>query len=337
MKNVCICGGGSLGHVVAGWLSAKGKAKVSVLTGRPHLWNNEVIVNSEGMSLVGKIDAVGSKPEFLLPKADVVILCYPGYMISQALHIIKPFLRPDAYVGSIFSSSGFFFEAFRILGHRQPLWGFQRVPFIGRIDKYGLSANILGYKPCYHIAVENVSGPEKEEFQKLMQDWFERDVYLLQNYYEASLTNSNPLLHTSRLYTMFGGENEGRRYPTMQYFYEDWTVEASRLLIQMDEEFFRLLKVLPVREDFLPTILDYYESHDAESLTEKISSIQGFKGIVSPMTHTDEGWVPDYTSRYFTEDFPHGLKYIWELAHEHGVYVPFIDKVYQWGISKLSR
>jgi hypothetical protein len=123
----------------------------------------------------------------------------------------------------------------------------------------------------------------------------------------------------------------------MQYFYEDWTVEASRLLIQMDEEFFRLLKVLPVREDFLPTILDYYESHDAESLTEKISSIQGFKGIVSPMTHTDEGWVPDYTSRYFTEDFPHGLKYIWELAHEHGVYVPFIDKVYQWGISKLSR
>ena len=141
MKSVCICGGGSLGHVVAGWLSAKGKAKVSVLTGRPHLWNNEVIVNSEGMSLVGKIDAVGSKPEFLLPKADVVILCYPGYMISQALHIIKPFLRPDAYVGSIFSSSGFFFEAFRILGHRQPLWGFQRVPFIGRIDKYGVSAN----------------------------------------------------------------------------------------------------------------------------------------------------------------------------------------------------
>jgi hypothetical protein len=99
----------------------------------------------------------------------------------------------------------------------------------------------------------------------------------------------------------------------------------------MDEEFFRLLDVLPVSKGYLPRILDYYESHDAASLAAKLSSIQGFKGITSPMKETSEGWIPDFSSRYFTEDFPHGLRHIWQLAHEHGIDVPHIDKVYQWG------
>ena len=46
MKTICICGGGSLGHVIAGWLSAKGKAKVNILTGRPESWGNSVIVET---------------------------------------------------------------------------------------------------------------------------------------------------------------------------------------------------------------------------------------------------------------------------------------------------
>ena len=170
-----------------------------------------------------------------------------------------------------------------------------------------------------------------------MQEWFERPVKLLKNYYEASLTNSNPLLHTSRLYTMFGGENEGKVYSRMQLFYEEWTEEAADLYIKMDDEFFSLLKVLPVTEGFLPTALDYYESYDAKSLAAKLSSIEGFKGITSPMVKVDDGWIADFNSRYFTEDFPYGLKYIWQLAHKNDISCPNIDKVYAWGMSKIEK
>ena len=104
----------------------------------------------------------------------------------------------------------------------------------------------------------------------------------------------------------------------------------------MDEEFFRLLSLLPVEQGYLPTALNYYESHDAASLARKLSSIQGFKGITSPMKQTAGGWVADYSSRYFTEDFPFGLKYIWQLAHQKGVSCPYIDRVYAWGMSKLG-
>ena len=215
------------------------------------------------------------------------------------------------------------------------MWGFQRVPFIARTEEYGHSAHLLGYKSAHNIAVERCD--DKEGFRALIESLFDAPVTLLSNYYEASLTNSNPLLHTSRLYTMFGGENEGRVFPRMILFYEEWTVEAAQLLIDMDEEFFTILRYLPVSEGYLPRILDYYESHDAESLARKLSSIQGFKGITSPMRETTEGWVPDFASRYFTEDFPYGLRYIWELAHQLNVDVPCIDKVYNWGVSKLRR
>lgn len=336
MRGICICGGGSLGHVVAGYLAATKLVKVNVLTQRPERWSREIVVDTpDGRVLHGGLNVVSSDPAEALSGVDVVLLCLPGFAIRDELIKIRPYLNKDTYVGSVFSSTGFFFEAMKLLGDDLPLWGFQRVPFIARTEEYGHSAHLLGYKSAHNIAVERCD--DKEGFRALIESLFDAPVTLLSNYYEASLTNSNPLLHTSRLYTMFGGENEGRVFPRMILFYEEWTVEAAQLLIDMDEEFFTILKYLPVSEGYLPRILDYYESHDAESLARKLSSIQGFKGITSPMKETAEGWAPDFASRYFTEDFPYGLRYIWELAHQLNVDVPYIDKVYNWGISKLRR
>ena len=336
MRGICICGGGSLGHVVAGYLAATKPVKVNVLTQRPERWSREIVVDTpDGKVLYGGLNVVSSDPAEALSGVEVVLLCLPGFAIRDELIKIRPYLNKDTYVGSVFSSTGFFFEAMKLLGEDIPLWGFQRVPFIARTEEYGHSAHLLGYKSAHNIAVERCD--DKEGFRALIESLFDAPVTLLRNYYEASLTNSNPLLHTSRLYTMFGGENEGRVFPRMILFYEEWTVEAAQLLIDMDEEFFTILRYLPVSEGYLPRILDYYESHDAESLARKLSSIQGFKGITSPMTETAEGWAPDFASRYFTEDFPYGLRYIWELAHQLNIDVPYIDKVYNWGVSKLRR
>jgi len=338
MKIITICGGGSLGHVIAGWLSARNHATVNILTNRPEKWWHEIKIDTpEGTILKGKIATISNQPESVIPMSDVVLLCVPGFMIRKELEKMRPHLAPHTFVGSVFSSTGFFFEAKKILTENQPLWGFQRVPFISRVEEYGKSAHLLGYKREYNIAVENILEEDKKYFVSLVQEWFERPVNLLKNYYEASLTNSNPLLHTARLYTMFGGDNEEKVYSRMQLFYEEWTEAAADLYIKMDEEFFRLLKTLPVSEDYLPTALEYYESYDAKSLAEKLSSIQGFKGITSPMIETQDGWVADFSSRYFTEDFPYGLKYIWQLAHEKGISCPNIDLVYEWGMSKISK
>lgn len=103
------------------------------------------------------------------------------------------------------------------------------------------------------------------------------------------------------------------------------------MLIDMDAEFFQLLDKLGVHS--LPTLLDYYESTDATSLTKKISSIPAFQTITSPMKQVDGGWMADFESRYFTEDFPFGLRWIMELSNGFHLFVPNIEQVLRWGSS----
>ena len=214
-----------------------------------------------------------------------------------------------------------------------PLFGFQRVPFISRLTEYGRSATLLGYKPSLSISVEQTE--DKESLRQTIEHLFHTPTQLLGSYYEVSLTNSNPILHPSRLYTLWKDWHEGVVYPTQSQFYEEWTDEASELLIAMDNEFQALLDTLPVTKGSIPTILDYYESHDAPSLTLKLHSIKAFQGILSPMKAVKGGFVPDFQSRYFTEDFPYGLKLIQQLAQKQGVQTPVINKVMEWGSKRI--
>ena len=77
MKKICICGGGSLGHVIAGYLSANGKATVSILTNHPTAWQNkiEICVPDNGEMLIGNIACVSANPAEALLDAEIVLLC----------------------------------------------------------------------------------------------------------------------------------------------------------------------------------------------------------------------------------------------------------------------
>ena len=168
MRGICICGGGSLGHVVAGYLAATKPVKVNVLTQRPERWSREIVVDTpDGRVLHGGLNVVSSDPAEALSGVYIVLLCLPGFAIRDELIKIRPYLNKDTYVGSVFSSTGFFFEAMKLLDEDLPLWGFQRVPFIARTEEYGHSAHLLGYKSAHNIAVERCD--DKEGFRAHIQ------------------------------------------------------------------------------------------------------------------------------------------------------------------------
>ena len=48
------------------------------------------------------------------------------------------------------------------------------------------------------------------------------------------------------------------------------------------------------------------------------------------MTVVENGWIPDFKSRYFTADFPFGLAIIEEMADIIGAEVPMIKKTMKW-------
>lgn len=285
----------------------------------------------KGVTYKGQLWGVLGDAQQAISEADIVLLCLPGYAIRNTLLQIRPFLKPDAAVGSVVSSTGFFFQAFELLPEEQPLFGFQRVPFISRIVEYGHSARLMGFKNSLNMAVEH--SKKAERLRILLANMLQTPISLLASHYEASLSNSNPLLHPSRLYSLWKDWKEGMTYNRVPMFYEEWTDEASLLYIEMDSELQALLKHLPVSPGSIPSALEYYESTDASSLSCKLRSIEAFKGIASPMKQVAGGFVPDLQSRYFTEDFPYGLAVIHRLAHDKGVPSPTIDKILDWGKS----
>lgn len=261
MTKVCICGGGALSHVCAGVLSSQPEVEVNIFTRKPELWSHQLeVTDSRGKVYNGNLNIISNSPEEALKDCDIVFLCLPGFAIEGTLNSIKPYIG-NAVVGSIVCSTGFFFAAHRILGEDARLFEFQRVPYIARTKEYGHTANLLGYKPQLAIAVENVE--DNEAFRQLVETLWMTPVKLLGSHYEVSLTNSNPILHTGRLYSMWK-DWDGEVYDHNILFYKERTNEASQMLIDMDADFMQLLDVLPVNKGAIPSLLEYYESHDEE-------------------------------------------------------------------------
>ena len=331
---ICICGGGNLGHVCAGFLANRGH-QVSILTTKPERWNQILEIVAPDGSFEGHLAQVSSQPREVIPQAEIVLVCLPGFAIHDELTKIKLHLSKKCLVGTVVSSTGFFFEAFKVLPTDIPLFGFQRVPFISRTIEYGQKAELKGYKESLHVAIEQTE--DKESVRVVLEQLFEKPVTIADSFYEVSLSNSNPILHPSRLYTMWKDWLPGIVYPRNPQFYAEWTLEASTLLLQMDEELQQLLKVLGLKEGCIPPVLDYYESTDADSLTQKLRSIKAFQNIASPMKAVEGGFIPDFRSRYFTEDFPFGMRFIVETAQKHHVSIPITENIYQWGLSKIGE
>ena len=339
MTNICICGGGSLGHTIAGFVASQDNYNVSVLTRHPEKWCQSIdVIDLNNYHYHGELSCITDAPSIVVPNADVVLLCLPGFAIKDVLQQISPYLCASTFVGTVVSSTGFFFMAGEVLPFDIPVFGFQRVPFIARTKEYGKSASLLGYKPSLSVAIENTSDDKKRDLVTLLEQIFHVPVKLLNSHYEVSLTNSNPLLHTSRIYTLWKDWKPGVRYDRCPMFYADWTIEAAHYYIEMDREFQALLKLLPVAEGAIPNVLDYYESHDEQSLRDKLASIPAFKSLTAPMIGNDnDGYDPDFNSRYFTEDFPYGLSSIVKVARENNFSTPIIDEVYQWGMRMIAQ
>ncbi len=332
---ICICGGGNLGHVVAGFVAAQNKHEVCLLTRHPEQWNQDLLIEAPDTTYEGRLNGVVGDAKQAISNADIILLCLPGYAIRDTLLQIKDYLRPDAAVGTVVSSTGFFFQAMEILPASQTLFGFQRVPFISRVIEYGHRARLMGYKESLELAIERSTHPEI--LCDTLSDILRTPIHLLSSHYEVSLSNSNPLLHPSRLYSLWKDWHSGIVYDRIPLFYEEWTDEAAELYINMDNELQALLDTLPVRKGSIATVLDYYESTDAASLAQKLRSIEAFKGILSPMIKVEGGYVPNFQSRYFTEDFPYGLAIVHRLTHEKGVPSPTIDMIYDWGTKLLNH
>ena len=338
-KTVCICGGGSQGHISAGVIGSNPNYQVNVLTRQPALWDhNFTTIDLTGREYHANINRISDDPLQVVTGSEIVLICLPGYAICEELEKIKSFLSDTTIVGCVFGGSGFFLDVLNILGDNCKCFALQRVPFTGRPLEYGHSARLKGYKPYLKVAMMNIKQDEESMIVDMLEDWYKTPVYKLSHYLEATLSNSNPILHPCRLYVLFKDWSPEKIYTHIPYLYDtDWNDETSELWVACDNELREIIKRYPINEKEIPSVLEYYGCADIKQLTNKIRSIEPFKGVQPHMIEVKGGYQLDTQHRYFVEDIPYGLALIKSFAERADVCTPHIDQVLEWAQRVMGK
>lgn len=340
--NVCIIGSGNIGTYLAAYISKKPNNKVWLHTSKPEVFSGEIILIEEEMdsSKSIKIHSITSSYEEAVKDADYILITHPSFMFEATIDKIYPYLKVGAIVGTIPGFGGKEFYIDKLIKKNVIFFGSQRVPSIIRLEKYGESVRLKQKNEFMKIKVIPVQYSNK--VAKEMTDFIDIPCIPMKNYLRITLSPSNPTMHPSRLYELFGDYVEGVNvYERNPYFYEEWGEIASTQLLKLDEELEAIFNAFNVNNDFstedIEKIKTRYNIELPSQLSEKINNAPGFLGIDSPMIKMENGYIPDKNSRYFIEDIKFGLCILKAFAEILEVKTPEIDKIVEWGQKFLDR
>ena len=326
---ITIIGGGNIGTLMAAEMAYRG-GEVTVYTSKPERWSRELTVfDADDRELLrGGIKEATDDIRRAVDGADVIWVCTPSTMFRKVASELEPAVKPGQVIGAVPGSGGAEFAFAGCIQKGCTLIGLQRVHSIARLKEYGSSVYQLGRKD--ELQLGSIPADRAAGLCAEVSEMFDMPCVALPNYLCVTLTPSNPILHTTRLYTLFRDWRPGSYYPRNFLFYEEWTDESSQALLDCDDEEQALCGVIPLELKDVKSLRLHYESPDAKAMTAKISGIRAFKGLTSPMKEEAGGWTPDLDSRYFTADFSYGLKIIRDVAELFGSPAPMINKVWNW-------
>lgn len=324
---VCICGGGNIAHSMISVLSECDDVSVYAPYDKG-TWAEHMSyqIGNDDALRIGRNVIRAPADLSAIAAADLVIVALPRFAIEGTLRTIDSSLHTGQTVVFLPAPAGLdtIVSDYRLRGI--DTIGFQRVPYVARIREFGHRVWIGDVRKRTNIAF---SRPEVAD--KWVKYFESRctggTIGVLSSFLTFTFSNSNPLLHPSRLVELLKGGDNGR-YPQCPYFYAEWTDVSSELYVDADAEMFKAFKAYDEKAataDY-ESALAHYESDSPAALTRKMRSIESLKPILAPWKQDADGlWVPDFNSRYFTEDIPYGTKVIRDYAARIGLKTPTID------------
>lgn len=263
--------------------------------------------------------------EDFITTADVYIFTYPkNILIPRMTEYIK-----KANKGSTFlftpGTGGIDFYYSEAKKKKINFVGLSRVPYISRLKEYGKSVLNLSKRDCLYLSylgelrVVNI-------FEQM-----DMKCKILPNYLTVTLTPSNPILHTSRLYSMSCSFPKDHEFERMILFYKEWDKKSAQILQNCDSELQKVCNSINSLDlSGVCSLMKYYESRNPDELVTKITSIESLSNIESPMIEKNNKYILDLESRYFKEDFSYGLIIIKGFAQICDIPTPNIDKILTW-------
>lgn len=336
--NITVVGGGNIGTQFAVHCAAKGH-NVIIYTRNPTLFDKklEIVDEKKEILLSGIIQKCTNDNIEAFANAELIFITVPSFCIDDIAKIISPIIKEKTKICIVPGTGGGECNFINdIINRNIIVFGLQRVPSVARLIQYGKRVSAVGYRK--ELYVGTLPNKYTNECSNIIQSIFDIPCISLPNYLNLTMTPSNPILHTTRLRILFKDYKQGKVYSKIPLFYEDWNDETSDLLLKCDEEVQDICNKLTCFDlKFVKTLKQHYEVNNIQELTNKIKSINGFKGLKTPMIKVKEGFVPDFNSRYFIADFLYGLSILIQIAKFFNIETPNMCETLKWYYSILNN
>lgn len=315
---ICVVGGGNLGHYIVAKLGNDNE--VSVYTSRPEAWGSCIEARDiSGKVFAGRVYKVSSNPQEVLQDAELIFVTWPTHILSHKVDELEPYVNENKWICLCPGYGGKEFICNKLVEKGAHLIGTQRVFSSTKVLEYGKTVECIDNRPL--IQIGTMKSEDKELGRQILFELFQKECVVYPNYLNITLTPSNPVLHTSRLFSLFKDYTEEMVYPIHYKFYSEWSEESSDVLLKCDAEVQEICLALS-RLDMsgVKSLRDHYQIeevkgciNDKERMTKKIRSLKFLKDF-APMKSVENGYIPDLDARYFLEDFQFGLQVIIEFA-----------------------
>jgi hypothetical protein len=363
---VTICGGGNAAHALVGLLAAQGSHLLNLylsFESEARQWQTGVasqggieVLQNETIRL-GRPHTISCDPSQVLPDSQLVILALPAFAHQAVLGQIAPYLDDGVWLGAIPARGAFDLCAWDALGEKcfsLTLFGLQSLPWACRITEYGRSVKILGAKARLDLAAWPTT--QAALLSQSLGELLGIRLDPASSFLSLTLAGTGQLIHPGILYGRFH-DWDGSPLAEAPLFYQGVDAYTAAVLEQMSAEVQQLRQALQgrfpsldlsavrplaewLRRSYPDDILD---SSSLQAMFNTNRSYAGLRLPVQPQTVRmqsglpSEGLLPDFQSRYLSEDVPFGLVATRGIAELAGVATPAIDRVIQWAQARLDQ
>ncbi|MCM1235194.1 MAG: NAD/NADP octopine/nopaline dehydrogenase family protein [Ruminococcus flavefaciens] len=328
--NITILGGGNIGMCLVGEISRIERYKVTLYASKPAMFSEIIQVEDDEKGIVyqsGMFVTTDNLKEAVCD-ADVILCTLPAFLRENIIKNIENDIKEGTYLGFFPGYGGAEFYCKNLLEKGVTIFALQKVPYVARTRERGKIAHIMSKKTEVFIA--SLPMEKCSYVARLLEDMLLMKCNKLNNYMAATLLPGNPLLHTSGSYVYLKDYRQGQILKEKIYYYQSWNNECSEIILGFSDELHMICEKLPVNLNEVQTIQEYYEAGTSAKLTEKFHEIPSFQPLVLPMKKEKAGYIPDFSSRFYVEDFPFGVCIIKALALIADVKTPIIDEILRW-------
>eukprot|EP00187_Rhodella_violacea_P014144 CAMPEP_0184716090 /NCGR_PEP_ID=MMETSP0314-20130426/5898_1 /TAXON_ID=38298 /ORGANISM="Rhodella maculata, Strain CCMP 736" /LENGTH=400 /DNA_ID=CAMNT_0027179419 /DNA_START=27 /DNA_END=1229 /DNA_ORIENTATION=- len=359
IRQVCIVGAGNASHALAALFPSRGIRTVwfapyadeaarinAALAEPPHSIEAHFAPHNTPAGLVtGRPEVVSRDAAEVIPESDVIIMPLPSFAYAATLKEIKPYVKKGTYIGVTPGQGGFDWIAHEVLGdvaNDLIFFAVMPMPFSCRTIAFGRSVRVQSFRKQYRVATvpESCADNTRSIVTQLFGN-AESDGHFI----TATLYPINPIVHPQRLYRLCKDWAPGDVLPENPPFYEALDDESVAYMETVNAELIQVGNAL-TQEGLpcnIPRLYDFYswvyadDGIRRDTLKEIFSKNDAYKGFFCPFTPVENGFVPDFGHRYFTEDIPFGLCVYKGLADIVGVDTPMIDTIIGWAQAHMGK